>query len=342
MVDGSVRRAGALDGCSDDSSSDFVRSRSCSRTGVERSRVAGEPRQSAVSDGAGQLQTIQVKTALRRICTVSAAEPSIKVPVLKAPTMTYDPHKAMPTDFFHDFLRITRKNGYHCVFPFGWKLADKNAYINDTLRPPLYDGWTFRVFFYAIDPIQSDTAVQVGWNSVNPSKYVIRAEARGGRPSVTGKTGAGNIHDQLVTNNIKQGEYFSLAIQIDGLPHIFRGVYNNLAGKNHDMDSISNVTKWHYKITPSLNIVTSIHVYDNKGNEFPDTGLGGEFLLGPVHLGVGSYGIFNLKYGSGSGEFARSNMYELYNDYRIIDVQEKYYIVRTTLYSAYYKSHHCI
>ncbi|XP_065305396.1 uncharacterized protein [Dermacentor albipictus] len=181
--------------------------------------------------------------------------------------MTYNPHQAISHDFLSYFRRVTRKNGYHCVFPYGWKLADKAAYIHDTLREPLYDGWTFRVFFCAMDPVQSDAAVQIGWDDVDPSKYVIRAEVRGGRPSVTGYTHNADISDQFVTNNIKQ-----------------------------------DVTKWHYKITPSSNIITSIHVYDNLATAFPDNGLGEEFLLNPVPLGVGSYGIFNLKYGSGSGD----------------------------------------
>ncbi|XP_065305397.1 uncharacterized protein [Dermacentor albipictus] len=216
--------------------------------------------------------------------------------------MTYNPHQAISHDFLSYFRRVTRKNGYHCVFPYGWKLADKAAYIHDTLREPLYDGWTFRVFFCAMDPVQSDAAVQIGWDDVDPSKYVIRAEVRGGRPSVTGYTHNADISDQFVTNNIKQGDYFSLAIQIDGEHHNFRGLFDDLKGKAHDMSSISNVTKWHYKITPSSNIITSIHVYDNLATAFPDNGLGEEFLLNPVPLGVGSYGIFNLKYGSGSGD----------------------------------------
>ncbi|XP_054928673.1 uncharacterized protein [Dermacentor andersoni] len=216
--------------------------------------------------------------------------------------MTYDPHKPMSPDFLNYFLRITRKNGYHCVIPYGWKLADKAAYIHDTLRPPLYDGWTFRVFFYAMDPVQSDTAVQVAWNDIDPSYYVIRAVAQGGRPSVTGYTHNADISDQFVANDIKQGEYFSLAIQIDGEHHNFRGLFNDLKGNTHSMSSISNVTKWHYKITPSLNVITSIHVYDNLATAFPEFGLGEEFLLQPVRLGVGSYGIFDLKYGSGSGD----------------------------------------
>ncbi|XP_075556669.1 uncharacterized protein LOC142588737 [Dermacentor variabilis] len=216
--------------------------------------------------------------------------------------MTYDPHEPMSSDFLNYFLDITRKNGYHCVFPYGWKLADKDAYINSTLRPPLYDGWTFRVFFYCVDPLQSDTVVQVGWASINPSYYVIRAEARGGRPSVSGYTHNADISDQFVTNNIKQGDYFSLAIQIDGELHNFRGLYDNFKGKTHSMSSISTITKWHYKITPSMNIITSIHVYDDLGTAFPSSGLGEEFLLHTVPLGVGSYGIFSLRYGSGSGD----------------------------------------
>ncbi|XP_065305394.1 uncharacterized protein [Dermacentor albipictus] len=188
------------------------------------------------------------------------------------------------------------------IMQYGWKLADKDAYISDTLRPPLFDGWTLRVFFYAANPIQSETAVQVGWNSVNPSKYVIRAEARGGRPAVTGRRSSTRIGDRFNANNIKQGEYFSLAIQIGHEYHKFRGLFDENTGHEHDMGSINTITKWHLKITPSLNIITSIHVYDAKGYAYPLNGLGSEFLINHVPLNVGSYGIFYCIYGNGWGE----------------------------------------
>ncbi|XP_054928678.1 uncharacterized protein [Dermacentor andersoni] len=152
-----------------------------------------------------------------------------------------------------------------------------------------------------MDPLQSDTAVQVGWNSINPRSFVIRAVAQGGRPSVTGSTRNRRIYDKLATNDIKQGDHFSLAIQIYGEHHNFRGLFNDHGGQIHSMESINTINKWHYKITPSLNIITSIHVYDELQIEFPDYGLGEEFLLQPVPLGVGSYGIFYLLYGNGSG-----------------------------------------
>ncbi|KAL1470447.1 hypothetical protein MTO96_040430, partial [Rhipicephalus appendiculatus] len=65
--------------------------------------------------------------------------------------MSYTPYKGMTTKELEFYLSVCRKNGYHCAFPYGRPLASQTDYIHETLRHPVYHGWTLRVFFYALD-----------------------------------------------------------------------------------------------------------------------------------------------------------------------------------------------
>ncbi|XP_054928680.1 uncharacterized protein [Dermacentor andersoni] len=215
--------------------------------------------------------------------------------------MTYDPHKGMSTGMLEYYLGITRKNGYHCVLPYGIKFEKYGTFMKGKVTPPLYNGLTFRVFFY-IQQGRTTSEVILALNSPDSQVFYTASAVGKGTGTCDGYTANGVHIFCYMFADYDAGDYLSVGIQVEGAGNILKGSLNGSYGKKYTMAKISDIKTWYFKIVPNNNIATSIHVYDEPGKDFPTDGLGSEYFLESINLSVGSYGIFHVLYGAGSGE----------------------------------------
>ncbi|XP_054928684.1 uncharacterized protein [Dermacentor andersoni] len=164
--------------------------------------------------------------------------------------MTYDPHKGMSTGMLEYYLGITRKNGYHCVLPYGIKFEKYGTFMKGKVTPPLYNGLTFRVFFY-IQQGRTTSEVILALNSPDSQVFYTASAVGKGTGTCDGYTANGVHIFCYMFADYDAGDYLSVGIQVEGAGNILKG---------------------------------------------------SEYFLESINLSVGSYGIFHVLYGAGSGE----------------------------------------
>ncbi|KAH6928561.1 hypothetical protein HPB50_016991 [Hyalomma asiaticum] len=196
-------------------------------------------------------------------------------------------------------LKILDNNGYHLVYPHGIKFQDPKSYFAGLLSKPLFHGCTFRVLFYA-QKISDETEIKIALDGVNSDTRFIRIYVNNkGKVVTSGKDKGGAFNADVGVPDVKQGDYYTLAIRYENR-NFYRTLFDTNKGKGQadkrrEMEDAQEVKRWHMKIMPGSHYVLSIHVSDEM-NMFPADGLDNEYELDAFGLDVGSFGIFEMKY----------------------------------------------
>ncbi|XP_075550622.1 uncharacterized protein LOC142584353 [Dermacentor variabilis] len=218
--------------------------------------------------------------------------------------MTFDPHQGMPENMLSYRLKVLGSNGYHLYYPYGRKLATPSEYLTGTLREPLYDGWTFRVFFYA-HALGTETELKLTWESVDSSRWFIRIWVNSkGEIATSGNDTSGDFSAPMGLQPVREGEFYTLAIRYEETS-LFRVLLNAQQGsgqadKKRNMGDKQVVNKWHFKIRPGSHYLLAVDISDELG-KFPKDGLKREYYHDAFPMDIGSFGIFEMTY-TGSDE----------------------------------------
>ncbi|XP_054922490.1 uncharacterized protein [Dermacentor andersoni] len=213
--------------------------------------------------------------------------------------MTFDPHQGMPESMLRYRLKLLQNNGYHLYYPYGRKLPTPSEYLTGTLREPLYDGWTFRVFFCA-HALSHETELKITWESADSSSWFIRIWVNTkGEVATSGHDTTGNFSAPMGVQPVQNGDYYTLAIRYEG-SSLFRVLFNadqgsGQADKKRDMQDIQTADKWHFKISPGSHYLLAVDISDELG-KFPQDGLKQEYYHNAFPMDIGSFGIFELTY----------------------------------------------
>lgn len=211
----------------------------------------------------------------------------------------FNPHKALPENMLKYRLKLLENNGYHLYYPYGRSLSDASEHISGTLREPLYDGWTFRVFLYA-ERMSHEAELKLGWESVNPDKWHIRIWiSKQGTVTTNGNDSTGAFTAPLGVPAVREGDYYTLGIRHE-LPDSFRVLFNAERGsknadKKRNMGNVKEVNKWHFKIAPGAHKLLAVDVSDEMA-KFPKDGLNQKYYHDGFPMDVGSFGIFEMTY----------------------------------------------
>lgn len=201
-------------------------------------------------------------------------------------------------------LQLLDNQGYHLVYPHGITFEDASAFLSGSLREPLYQGWTFRVLFYA-HKIANETEIKIARDNVDPTKWFIRIYVDDkGRVAKSGNDADGAFSSDFGVPNVKQGDYYTLAIRFEE-PKYYRVMFDTNqgkgpAGKQHTMEDALKVDRWRMKIKPGGHYVLSVHASDEL-NKLPANGLEQEYVLDAFALDIGSFGIFEVTYTGSDG-----------------------------------------
>ncbi|XP_065293194.1 uncharacterized protein [Dermacentor albipictus] len=213
--------------------------------------------------------------------------------------MTFDPHEEMPENMLRYRLKVLANNGYHIYYPYGRKLAKASDHLNGTLREPLYDGWTFRVLFYA-QSMGTETELKLTWERLDSSRWFIRVFVDSKGDIVTsGNDASGNFSVSMGLQPVREGEFYTLAIRYEETAS-FRAFFNANQGtgeadKKRDMQNIQAVDKWHFKISPGSHYLLAVDISDELG-KLPKDGLKREYYHDAFPMDIGSFGIFEMTY----------------------------------------------
>ncbi|XP_075725605.1 uncharacterized protein LOC142767564 [Rhipicephalus microplus] len=178
----------------------------------------------------------------------------------------YNPSQPMPAQVLHDLVTVRECWGAHWNFPFGNSTLGE---FNAELMPPVYNGYTFRVFFYTSKDTD-EAGIQIHYSDRWYVKVAVtKGEAR------TYYSDDKHKHQTVSFNEVvKPGGYYSVGIRVTNNDKL-QAIFNDKIGDEHSMGDSINKWRTSYKmnIYRGDHIILSIHISDEaRLGQFPPTG----------------------------------------------------------------------
>ncbi|XP_077492177.1 uncharacterized protein LOC144103290 [Amblyomma americanum] len=196
----------------------------------------------------------------------------------------------MPDDMLQYRLDIVDFNGFHLNYPYGRTLTRP---IGAQLKPPLYQGLTFRVFFYATQ--SSTTTVKLVRGSLTETKWFLQIIVTPDSVRYQGALASGPQSIKFITSaRVKTPGFYSSAIEMD--VHNIRAKYNNIPSEDFNMGNIKEDDHWFFSIDGGSHIIVSIHASGEQGDNLPANKLGTQYFLDKFPLKVGSFAVYAIRF----------------------------------------------